>query len=604
MAQLTIIEQIGQGQALNGLTVGQLRKYINESNQTLSLASSSLITIKNSPVYLAPGDQIELYWNGHKYVEIDRTQADIAEDIKVEDFGAVGDGVTDDAAAFQAAINASLTQHLPVRLAAKTYLINTEIQFPDGAVTILGAPFLVGTSNGTNLKAGASIRSIFNLERTGSSSIRVTLSDIGFDGARLATYCMRLVGCAFSTFINIAVGGSLQDGVRVVNYNASNNDQNTWQRFSSGGCGSLYLSSQLLVDENGLYGILSPVCINTAGTCATSNGSNTVTFTGAPNLTTLGPAVGDSVRVGTGANKRFGVITAVTDATHLSVQFDTSDGLCDVTASGQYFALARGDGYYEERSGDNNLACFTGGGASHRANAGFALSFDGLYGPRVEGAMSCDFHHTWFIRVGKVGGQPVITSKFDGMYFESSGTGKNWLLRSCNLIDIRTALDSGGADTANISYCGARANVSGRLITQTGEYSLGSSAYKSYTPSLVVGGTFGTGADYYGPVKFALGTSAVSGGQVTRGPGSLAASALALIDSTGDPTVSDIAVFGSELLILGISGGGTVTLQASSTLHLTTSTYAMTAANGNTITLVYINGAWHEISRAKADKTS
>jgi hypothetical protein len=57
--------------------------------------------------------------------------------LTIEDFGAVGDGVTDDTAAFLAAVAAGR----PLRLASKTYVINGPIAFTSPAfITILGVP--------------------------------------------------------------------------------------------------------------------------------------------------------------------------------------------------------------------------------------------------------------------------------------------------------------------------------------------------------------------------------------------------------------------------------------------------------------------------------
>ncbi len=582
---------------------GQLGQLDNIGDDSQVLTNTTRLSIRETPTTLLEGEGLLLMWDGSRWREVFNRAASSSESrfIFGADYGCVGDGVTDDAAAIQDTLDAAaLLKAIPV-FGPFTYLVNTELNMPDGSTSLWGTAFAGGDS--TIFKAGAAIRSILNLNRIGGSSIAARIRDIGFSGNRLATHCLRLRGCAYSEFVNVGVGGSLEDGVRLVNLDASINDQNTWYNFSSGGCGTLFITQDLVDDEGGLYGIEAPVIDVVAGTCAVATGDSTVTFTGAPDLTSMGPTIGDPIRTGTSTNKRFGVITAVTDATHLEVQFDTSDGLSDVTASGQDFAVARGDGYHDERSGDNNRATFIGGGL-HRANAGFAFVFDGLYGPQIANQMVIDFHPFWAIRIGTNGGDPVITPTFDSMYFESLGTTKPFLLRSAISVEIRNPLDSEGDDTDNVSYCGAQANVSGTYMNRNGIFYLGSNAFESHLAAVNVGALFGGGASINGPMKFSSGTATVTAGVVTRANSSVAGSALILVDSTGNPTVSDIAVFGSELLMLGVSGVGTVTLQASSTLHLSTSTYAMTAANGNTIMLVYINSAWHEISRATADKTS
>jgi hypothetical protein len=61
----------------------------------------------------------------------------LSDSISVEDFGAVGDGATDDSAAFLAAVAAAL----PIRLGPKTYIVNGPITLTSATVlTLIGVP--------------------------------------------------------------------------------------------------------------------------------------------------------------------------------------------------------------------------------------------------------------------------------------------------------------------------------------------------------------------------------------------------------------------------------------------------------------------------------
>ncbi len=60
----------------------------------------------------------------------------LADAVAVEDFGAAGDGVTDDTAAFTAAVGSGR----PVRLAAKTYIVNGQWTVAATNVVLLGVP--------------------------------------------------------------------------------------------------------------------------------------------------------------------------------------------------------------------------------------------------------------------------------------------------------------------------------------------------------------------------------------------------------------------------------------------------------------------------------
>jgi hypothetical protein len=61
----------------------------------------------------------------------------LGDTVAVEDFGAVGDGATNDSAAFQAAVAAGV----PIRLGAKTYIVNGPTSLSSGsALTLIGVP--------------------------------------------------------------------------------------------------------------------------------------------------------------------------------------------------------------------------------------------------------------------------------------------------------------------------------------------------------------------------------------------------------------------------------------------------------------------------------
>jgi hypothetical protein len=92
--------------------------------------------------------------------------------INVLDYGAVGDGVTNDAAAIQAAVNAGTTVYFP----AGTYLINTAISVPS-ATTLYGE-----NKVNTKIKAGAAI----NMLSVASVNYNVRIRRLTLDGDSLA----------------------------------------------------------------------------------------------------------------------------------------------------------------------------------------------------------------------------------------------------------------------------------------------------------------------------------------------------------------------------------------------------------------------------------
>lgn len=73
----------------------------------------------------------------------------------VTDFGAKGDGVTDDTAAIQAALDNAA--QAPVHFAKKTYVVSAALRIPSGAILI---------GNGATLKPKSSITSLFTIRGT------------------------------------------------------------------------------------------------------------------------------------------------------------------------------------------------------------------------------------------------------------------------------------------------------------------------------------------------------------------------------------------------------------------------------------------------------
>ena len=115
----------------------------------------------------------------------------------IEDFGAVGDGVTDDTAAFLAAVAASR----PLRLGSKTYVINGPIALTNAAfVTILGVPGqttlrrLSQTSGGTWISITSPVIHADGVVFDANISLSGAVNAVG-----ISTSCVRstFVRCAF-----------------------------------------------------------------------------------------------------------------------------------------------------------------------------------------------------------------------------------------------------------------------------------------------------------------------------------------------------------------------------------------------------------------------
>ena len=110
----------------------------------------------------------------------------LQESVSVKDFGAVGDGVTDDTAAIQAAIDAltSGTIYFP----SGTYAMQSSVAL-DSNITLLG-------NEGATLKATASMSEMV----TATDKTNIAVKNIKFDANNnVSAYCLYIIGSEFVT---------------------------------------------------------------------------------------------------------------------------------------------------------------------------------------------------------------------------------------------------------------------------------------------------------------------------------------------------------------------------------------------------------------------
>lgn len=175
-------------------------------NSAGSLAGSSLMTFDGSAL-TAPVSPSTAISSG---ATTSRTIAShLSDALNVKDFGAVGDGVADDTAALQAAINAACTTGVPLSLGSglnKYKITSTLVAKPQQYAptptpywqTALNVSFVLIGNGGAQIIAGAAMDAmleiIYNSATSPSGTLAPTFSKVEgiyFDGNNLATTCVQ-----------------------------------------------------------------------------------------------------------------------------------------------------------------------------------------------------------------------------------------------------------------------------------------------------------------------------------------------------------------------------------------------------------------------------
>lgn len=410
MAELTIIEQIGQGIAYNGKTVGQIRRYINRSAADLTLSSNAEIVLSVSPMILVPGASVELFWNGRQFIQIDKwPDTTSGTSLTPEDYGAIGDGVTDDGAALQAAITAAFVLKKTLQFAGKTYCTSIELDNP--GIKMVGQR----GAGPTVIQALGAITSVMKL--TGVTF----MLDFTIDGGGIALHAIRFLSASYSVLDCVKAYNTVSDGLWVDNV-SDGSDSVLLRNCMTQSCGTIYRSHASLapLPSSGAHKVVLG-----SGTVSTTSGSQVITASGFPvgtNFNTMRARRGDFIVVANGPSALYA------DCEIFCIGSVAGDGLsvtCSKyrssarTASGKHFTLLVGDGLRQEVSGDANNWLIQ----NHKSLnvAGCATSFAGLWGPRIDQIQS-DAHGAYLARIGSSSPTDLdaapINTRITGIYAE------------------------------------------------------------------------------------------------------------------------------------------------------------------------------------------
>lgn len=268
--------------------------------------------------------------------------------IHVNDYGAVGDGTTDDYAAIMLALNAAWAQHKPLHFDAKPYAVGTEIDIPTSRHTILrGTQYVDGQV--TTLKAIASMRAVLSLHEG------IVMETFGIDCNRLALVGIYGQTCSLGTFKNCGVGAALRDGI----YMAGENDTTVY----TSGTMSLETARFLRADNRWVKSINQLAGV----TCQIISGSPIIDFVGSVDLTTLGleggPNDPSTVILKSGDTIFRGVLSVVNSPTRLTLTTAPTFNaiLADFLLNNFRHSINDTNSFYDVGCGGNGVMWVTAG---------------------------------------------------------------------------------------------------------------------------------------------------------------------------------------------------------------------------------------------------
>lgn len=393
-----------------GSVVGQEVQLVNTGSKLVTLQGSALagstLKLRGRSVTLAPSCSVTLGWNGTSWAELSRATHGHANEHHVADFGAVGDNVTDDTAAIQAAIDAASLDGLPVVLEPGVlYMTSAELlvgaatvrfkgagKFTGGIRCTGAAPFVLGVIGGT-----------------------LHVSDLQIYAERTALVGIYIETATASVVERCHIYQPIVDGVQVTNSDSC--------RFVDV---QVELCGQAFITANYAGGLPNNIKVVATGTVAATAGlSSVITGTGTQFLS-MGIRTGDFVAVhATGAgdlSSSFLPVDSVDSDTQITCLNDTP---CPGYSAGSDFAALVGNGYHEGPSRADNNNHLIDGWLS-RNIAGCGIHVHGLYGPRVSNAQ-CDASGAYPVSVAS-GGVVTIGAHFSKMYFELNNAADNFYL--------------------------------------------------------------------------------------------------------------------------------------------------------------------------------
>lgn len=501
--------------------------------------------------------------------------------LHVANYGAIGDGVTDDGPAIQRAMDDAFDLKQPLEFDGKVYITRQELD--NKGITMRGCR----GAGPTAIRAGVATTLTAVMKVTGVTFMH----DFTIDGNGYAKHAMRLQAASYSVFENIKFYYTLSDGLN----SEGLSDTVILRNCMSQSNGTIYRTSAGPIPVAGVPKIV------VSGTVSTTSGSKVLEFSDPHDWAAMNVRMGDWIAI-SGTTSAFAdceifCIGTIVDSTHLEAQV-YMPSLRNATGKG--FAIMAGDGVRQEISSDNNNWYLTTYRCLNVAGAG--LSFAGLYGARVD-QLQADACGGPAVRVGIASSTAVqascIVTRLSGIYAETFGEQTPWcVFGSCfgglEIEDVKFGFDAFYTPNPSLGF----GNVSA-ILSEPGVISrpIGDPQV-DYTLKARLYRTTALGEMIYTPV----GIVAVAGTTINVAHATIAWTSGNPGIMTAVPNLS-AGIEGQILHLFYTDVTGSITLQSDAALTgsgLQLQSNTVTLSRRDSISLIYTDGYWREISRSIA----
>jgi hypothetical protein len=155
---------------------GSYRQQVYDVNNNLIWDQESDAPLSFSDFSGSNGASLIGYTQGSANAITETVQTKLRQSIHVKDFGAIGNGSTDDTTAIQNAINYAITNSYELEITNGTYLVTTILIQNANGLIIHGGGSLIGVASGGSYSAVLEIKNTVDLTITGRLAVSASLN--------------------------------------------------------------------------------------------------------------------------------------------------------------------------------------------------------------------------------------------------------------------------------------------------------------------------------------------------------------------------------------------------------------------------------------------